>query len=339
MPATEERLILSMNYKGVSCPVCKQEFKEGDDIVVCPVCGAPHHRACYHQLGHCALEQELHEQGRSWENPNDQPVHHHTELQPDENGNIICPNCGLFCKEEDEVCPNCQFPLKQPSAASGQGRQVVQGLDDQLPPNASFGTMFEAIYENDQIDNIPAKDFIFFVRQNYLYFLRAFKIFSQRSKAKVFNWAAFFLNFVYFFYRKMYKIGALLLAFYLISNIPSVILSYHMVQQTMEDPMLMYSLQFDFTGLETLSLLSQLFMYVRFGVALYCGFTANRHYYKHCRKKIQQLKGISTGNSSSEYYQTLSSIGGPSLISALLVIALVVGLVFSSSAIMAFFLM
>ena len=73
-----------MNYKGVSCPVCKQEFKEGDDIVVCPVCGAPHHRACYHQLGHCALEQELHEQGRSWENPNDQPVHHHTELQPDE---------------------------------------------------------------------------------------------------------------------------------------------------------------------------------------------------------------------------------------------------------------
>ena len=112
-----------------------------------------------------------------------------------------------------------------------------------------------------------------------------------------------------------------------------------LVQQTMEDPMLMYSLQFDFTGLETLSLLSQLFMYVRFGVALYCGFTANRHYYKHCRKKIQQLKGISTGNSSSEYYQTLSSIGGPSLISALLVIALVVGLVFSSSAIMAFFLM
>ena len=25
---------MRMNYKGVSCPVCGQEFKEGDDIVV-----------------------------------------------------------------------------------------------------------------------------------------------------------------------------------------------------------------------------------------------------------------------------------------------------------------
>lgn len=31
---------MRMNYKGVSCPVCGQEFKEGDDIVVCPECGA-----------------------------------------------------------------------------------------------------------------------------------------------------------------------------------------------------------------------------------------------------------------------------------------------------------
>ena len=324
-----------MNYQGVCCPVCKQELKEGDDIVVCPVCGAPHHRACYRQIGHCALEQELHTRGLSWENPNDhRPAPDRMQVHQEENGNIICPNCGLFCKEEDEVCPNCQFPLKKRFSLDTSDRRL-----ENAQPDASFGTMFEAIYENDQIDGIPAKDFIFFVRHNYLYFLRAFKIFSQRAKAKIFNWAAFFFNFAYFFYRKMYKIGAILLGFYLLSNIPSVILSYHMVQQTMADPMLMYSLQFDFTGLETLSLLSQLFMYVRFGVALYCGFTANRHYYKHCRQKIQQLQSISSGSSSSEYYQTLSSIGGSSIVSALLVIALVVGLIFSASTIMAFFLL
>ena len=59
-----------MNYKGVSCPVCGQPFQEGDDIVVCPECGAPHHRACYKQLGHCAMEQQLHPQHLSWQNPN-----------------------------------------------------------------------------------------------------------------------------------------------------------------------------------------------------------------------------------------------------------------------------
>ena len=47
---------MRMNYKGVSCPVCGQEFKEGDDIVVCPECGAPHHRSCYKQLGNCDLQ-------------------------------------------------------------------------------------------------------------------------------------------------------------------------------------------------------------------------------------------------------------------------------------------
>lgn len=35
------------SYKNEKCPVCNQEFKDGDDIVTCPVCGTPHHRECY----------------------------------------------------------------------------------------------------------------------------------------------------------------------------------------------------------------------------------------------------------------------------------------------------
>ena len=30
------------DYKGNTCPVCKQKFKEADDIVVCPDCGKQH---------------------------------------------------------------------------------------------------------------------------------------------------------------------------------------------------------------------------------------------------------------------------------------------------------
>ena len=36
-------------YSGLCCPVCKVKFKDDDDIVVCPACGAPHHRSCYNQ--------------------------------------------------------------------------------------------------------------------------------------------------------------------------------------------------------------------------------------------------------------------------------------------------
>ena len=50
---------MSLNEKGLSCAGCKAYLFEEDDIVYCPVCGAPHHRECYNRTGHCALE-ELH---------------------------------------------------------------------------------------------------------------------------------------------------------------------------------------------------------------------------------------------------------------------------------------
>ncbi len=37
------------------CPVCDKDFKDGDDIVICPSCGAPYHRACYQQVGQCVF--------------------------------------------------------------------------------------------------------------------------------------------------------------------------------------------------------------------------------------------------------------------------------------------
>lgn len=36
-----------MEFTEYKCPVCDKQFKKGDDIVVCPECGAPHHRECY----------------------------------------------------------------------------------------------------------------------------------------------------------------------------------------------------------------------------------------------------------------------------------------------------
>ena len=31
-----------MDFYKYKCPVCNKQFKEGDDIVVCPECGTPH---------------------------------------------------------------------------------------------------------------------------------------------------------------------------------------------------------------------------------------------------------------------------------------------------------
>lgn len=61
-------IIIESRYSGLCCPVCKVKFKDDDDIVVCPVCGAPHHRECYNQIRHCAYEQ-FHGTESQWREP------------------------------------------------------------------------------------------------------------------------------------------------------------------------------------------------------------------------------------------------------------------------------
>ena len=56
-----------MDFYKYKCPVCNKQFKEGDDIVVCPECGTPHHRECYEQEEHC-FYQDKHSQNFSFEN-------------------------------------------------------------------------------------------------------------------------------------------------------------------------------------------------------------------------------------------------------------------------------
>jgi hypothetical protein len=59
-------------FENASCPVCNRQFEEGDDIVYCPDCGTPHHRACYAAVGHC-VNRGLHASGYSYYNEISQP--------------------------------------------------------------------------------------------------------------------------------------------------------------------------------------------------------------------------------------------------------------------------
>ena len=40
-------------FTGCPCSVCGKALTDTDDIVVCPDCGAPYHRACYEKQGGC----------------------------------------------------------------------------------------------------------------------------------------------------------------------------------------------------------------------------------------------------------------------------------------------
>ena len=38
------------------CPACGREINENDLFVVCPECGAPHHKDCWFSLGGCSAK-------------------------------------------------------------------------------------------------------------------------------------------------------------------------------------------------------------------------------------------------------------------------------------------
>ena len=93
-------------YTGNHCPVCEQAFTDDDDIVVCPDCGTPYHRACWHKVGAC-LHQSEHAAGFEWK----------PEFGPEAEAAAhaaICPNCGTHNEPGSARCSHCGVPLPDP---------------------------------------------------------------------------------------------------------------------------------------------------------------------------------------------------------------------------------
>ena len=55
-----------MDLNGQKCPACGRNFDHDDDIVVCPVCGTPQHRACWDERGEC-VNASRHAEGYVWQ--------------------------------------------------------------------------------------------------------------------------------------------------------------------------------------------------------------------------------------------------------------------------------
>lgn len=199
------------NYVGAACPVCEKNFIIDDDIVVCPICGTPHHRACYQNLGHCACE-ALHAQGHSWEPPH--PPEEARGPENDSGGFVknVCPSCGGENPSGAIFCETC-------------GARVAQSCDNAA--SSAYTAAFGGVLPGEEIAGVSARDLALYVGTGSHYFLPRFRAISKGLSVSV-NVPAF-LNFLYFFYRKMYGVGLALLAFYAVMQIPAVFYTYELV--------------------------------------------------------------------------------------------------------------
>lgn len=227
-----------MNYNNQTCPSCGKALEEGDDIVVCPVCATPQHRACWAENGKCANE-ALHESGYVWKREKNTAPSVEEPLNEENNGVRICHVCGsenpddiLHCgncgalfseqKQPDEAEKKCSFCGKTNSDDALHCNQCGAPLGTNAASTAFFGgTPYIAgtnISADEKIGENTAGDLAIYTRASAGRYIKKFKRFANGKKFS-FNFAAFFFSPGWFFYRKLYKVGIFFLVAFVTASI------------------------------------------------------------------------------------------------------------------------
>lgn len=226
-------------YTGNHCPVCEQEFTDNDDIVVCPDCGTPYHRACWQKVGAC-MHQSEHAAGFEWKPEVGAGAAEAAHA-------ATCPNCGTHNPPGAVRCSHCGCPLpKAGEEASGAAPQKPQDQgpiyarnpgdvnpggaprNDRAAPGPHIdtysagpdGIQRREIGPEDPIEGIKAKDWAAFVGRSPMYYLMQFFRMSETKQKVTLSLSAFLFGPAYLFYRKMWKQGLLATLVMVVLSIP-----------------------------------------------------------------------------------------------------------------------
>ncbi len=280
-------------YTGEICPACSRVFTDDDDVVVCPVCGAPHHRECWFKTGSCTF-QDRHG-SFTWKPENVQ--NRKEDFNPKSTLGEICPNCGANNPPDTLFCPTCGMPRN------------VNGAEAQFNnPYVRFDDPFKDV----TIDGVSSKDMAEFIQDSSYEYIRKF----SQKKHNGFNWAAFIFGPLWFLYRKMYKIGAAVLIVIMIlavsfsGPVNNFTDSYNNAMEKAYYAQTDEELNDAYEDVEQLlvsddALFIQLFGALIFVTSLCCGIFGNTAYRKYCVKSIKEVEASTTG-SQSEFYKTMN---------------------------------
>lgn len=199
---------MGISVEGQKCPICGGYVFDEDDLVFCPVCGAPHHRDCYKNIGKCGLE-ELHGTDKEYKRPTEKKTFEESKKEPFKKssegsdsvlggGNVkyklVCPNCMNEYESGQDNCPNCGAPAPLMFTPFGTPLSI----------NPLGGVPESARLE----DGTSAKEVALYTAVNTPRYVKKFFTLGIKNRLS-WNWAAFLFPNSWFFYRKIYFPGVM----------------------------------------------------------------------------------------------------------------------------------
>lgn len=318
-----------MEFTQYKCPVCKKQFEAGDDVVVCPECGTPHHRECYEQSGHCIFESR-HAEDFSYEKFN-------VENREQATDKIVCPVCQTENDAGAFFCNRCGSPLnvnnqnnQSQGSAQNQNNPFNQQNQNQrgVPPYGfgaagipNFDPLAGMNGEDEIAEGIKVGEMAKYVGKNTNYFLLIFDRIKKFGRSR-FNFCAFLFSGIYFLYRKMYVPGIIISLLIIAINVVSTYVRLTPEYNAAYNEVLSFigtgGNANAFQALTAYTKMSLIYVpeflsILRYALMFFSGFLANRLYLKHCTKSIKKIKEENNENINEK----LAQKGGVNLAIAL----------------------
>lgn len=279
------------------CPVCRTPLNDNSDIVVCPECGTPHHRACYLKYNRCGVE-SYHSSGFVWHGylpweeqeamENNQPAQE--EFSTDS------------AAEESDDPHHAEYPGGTPDGFNA-GYRNGQPMDmDELLNQLKNQTMDETRGE----DGVSNRELSCFVGRSVMHYSQAFAVFrapvnpGQKKRKVFFNLCSGLFAPIHQFYRRMDGIGLALLLLEMVYYVPTLLGVMGIASSSVIGTVQMLTSGINFIAMVCMCIFGD-YLYYRFSV-----------------KRIKKIRMNFDDGKAEGYYQTLTEKGSPSWLRAII---------------------
>ena len=289
-------------YIGTRCMVCSEKFTSEDDVVVCPECGTPYHRACYQKEGNC-VNTVLHQCGGSWKPSYD------TGNDKARNEAVVCRFCGNTNPPLTLFCRRCGMPSENIRNDSDRAEQYFAGADINEDSfaynrNANGGVQMNPFLINfsdplcgfnpdEDFDGVKMSELGDFVGTNTHYYLPIFKRMKETGRNISWNFCAMLFPELYFSYRKMPLWALLAFVVRTLANIPQylVVLSQFNGFGALSE----FASGLNVTGSAFQGVLMIGYV-IYYSFMFISGLFGNRLYFNSAVKKIKKAKSEQSGD-------------------------------------------